>query len=148
MKLDMKKRLAADILKVGVNRVWIDPSRIADVSAAITRDDIKRLIKQGAIRAKPETGISRGRLRTRRLKRRAGRRRGMGSRKGASGARAPRKANWVKTVRPLRVRLRELRKEGLIDHGEYRKLYRMVKGGYFRSKAHLNLYLKERGILK
>ncbi|MBC7219095.1 MAG: 50S ribosomal protein L19e, partial [Hadesarchaea archaeon] len=46
MKLDTKKRLAAKILKVGVNRVWIDPSRLGDVSAAITREDIKRLIKQ------------------------------------------------------------------------------------------------------
>jgi large subunit ribosomal protein L19e len=60
----------------------------------------------------------------------------------------PKKANWIKTVRPLRARLRELRKEGVIDQREYRKLYRMVKGGSFRSKAHLNLYLKERGILK
>ncbi|MBC7219001.1 MAG: 50S ribosomal protein L19e, partial [Hadesarchaea archaeon] len=68
--------------------------------------------------------------------------------KGASGARTPRKASWIKTVRPLRARLRELRKEGLLDQKEYRKLYGMVKGGAFRSKAHLNLYLKERGILK
>ncbi|MGQ9788308.1 MAG: 50S ribosomal protein L19e [Candidatus Hadarchaeaceae archaeon] len=148
MKLDMKKRLAAKIFKVGVNRIWIDPSHLTDVSAAITRADMKRLIKQGIIRAKPDSGISRGRLRKSNLKRRAGRRRGMGSRKGASGARTPRKTSWIKTVRPLRARLRELKKEGLLDRGEYRKLYRMVKGGSFRSKAHLNLYLKERGILK
>lgn len=148
MKLDMKKRLAADILKVGVNRVWIDPDRMADVSAAITREDIRRLIKQGAIRAKPETGISRGRLRKLKLKRKAGRRSGMGSRKGASGARTPRKASWIRTVRPLRAMLGELKKEGVIDKKEYQRLYRMVKGGSFRSKAHLNLYLKERGILK
>jgi len=148
MKLDTKKRLAADILKVGVNRVWIDPARSVDVSSAITRDDIKALIKQGVIKAKPETGISRGRRRSRLLKRKVGRRGGMGSRKGASGARMPKKANWIKTVRPLRARLKQLRKEGVIGQGEYRKLYKMIKGGSFRSKAHLNLYLKERGILK
>ncbi|MFH1821702.1 MAG: 50S ribosomal protein L19e [Methanobacteriota archaeon] len=148
MKLDTKKRLAADILKAGVNRVWIDPTRSVDVSSAITRDDIKGLIKQGAIKVKPEIGISRGRLRVRLLKRKVGRRGGPGTRKGASGARTPKKANWIKTVRPLRVKLKQLRKEGTIGQGEYRKLYLMVKGGSFKSKAHLESHLKERGILK
>ncbi len=148
MKLDTKKRLAADILKAGVNRVWIDPARAVDVSSAITRDDIKGLIRQGAIKVKPERGISRGRLRSRSLKRKVGRRGGPGTRKGASGARTPRKANWIKTVRPLRFRLSELRKEGVVGQGEYRKLYLMIKGGSFRSKAHLDSYLKEKGVLK
>ena len=148
MKLDKKKRLAADILGVGVNRVWIDPVRSADVSSAITREDIKSLIRQGAIKVKPEIGISRGRLRSRSLKRKMGRHSGPGSRKAASGVRSPKKANWIKTIRPLRFRLRQLKKDGLVGRGEYRKLYLMIKGGSFRSKAHLESYLRERGILK
>ena len=36
MNLTTQKRLAADILKVGVNRVWIDPENIEEVSRAIT----------------------------------------------------------------------------------------------------------------
>ncbi len=148
MKLDKKRRLAADILGVGVNRVWIDPARTVDVSSAITREDIKGLIKQGAISAKPEIGISRGRLRARALKRKVGRRGGPGTRKGASGARAPRKANWIKTVRPLRAKLKQMRKDGVIAEGDYRRLYLMIKGGSFRSKAHLEAHLKEKGVLK
>lgn len=148
MKLDKKKRLAADILGVGVNRVWIDPTRAVDISSAITRDDIKGLIKQGAISVKPEIGISRGRMRSRSLKRKAGRRGGPGTRKGASGARTPRKTSWIKTVRPLRAKLRQLRKDGVVGRGEYRRLYLMVKGGAFRSKAHLEAHLKEKGVLK
>ncbi len=148
MKLDKKKRLAADILGVGVNRVWVDPERSVDVSSAITRGDINGLIKQGVIRAKPEIGISRGRLRARAAKRKVGRRSGPGTRKGASGARTPQKANWIKTVRPLRAKLRQLRKDGVVGPGEYRKLYLMIKGGSFRSKAHLEAHLKEKGVLK
>ena len=148
MKLDVKKRLAAEILGVGINRVWVDPARAADVSAAITRDDVKRLIEQGAIRAKQKRGVSRGRFRELAAKRERGRRRGVGSRKGAKHARLPKKAGWIQTVRPLRSRLRELKKEGIIGPREYRRLYRMTKGGAFRSKAHLETYLREKGLLK
>ena len=58
MNLTTQKRLAASILKVGLNRVWIDPERIEEVSMAITRDGVKQLINDGAIKAKPEKGIS------------------------------------------------------------------------------------------
>lgn len=148
MKLSTQRRLAADILGVGVNRVWIDPTRAADVSSAISREDIKRLIKQGTIKARPELGISRGRFRRRTAKRKRGRRRGVGSRKGARMARQPKKASWIRTVRPLRAKLRELKREGTIDRREYRRLYRMVKGGAFKSKVHFETHLRERGVLK
>jgi len=148
VKLNAKKRLAAQILKVGINKVWIDPTRAEDVSVAITRDDIRRLIRQGAIRAKPEQGTSRGRHRKLAAKRRMGRRGGAGSRKSARHARLSKKASWIRTVRPLRSRLRELKKEGIIGSRDYRRLYSMVKGGAFKSRAHLETHLKERGLLK
>ena len=146
MELKAQKRLAARILGVGINRVWIDPTRAADVETAISRGDVRRLIHDGTIRARPERGVSRARARERAAKRKKGRRRGTGSRKGAAKARQPKKEAWIRTVRPLRARLRELRNNRTIDAKEYRRLYRMVKGGAFRSKAHLETYLKERGI--
>jgi large subunit ribosomal protein L19e len=148
MKLDKKRRIAARILGVGVHRIWIDPERMEDVSTALTRADIKRLLKEGTIRVKQELGVSRGRARERMLKRKAGRRRGHGRRKGAAAARTPKKARWIQTIRPIRRRLSELKKEGAINVHEYRKLYRMAKGGAFKSKAHLETHLRERGILK
>ncbi len=148
MKLSEKKKLAARILKVGVNRVWIDPARTGDISAAITREDIRRLVKSGVIRAKPARGTSRGRARRLALKRKKGRRGGPGSRKGAKHARFREKSKWIQTVRPLRSRLRELKREGVLEPTEYRRLYRMVRGGVFKSKAHLETHLKEKGILK
>ena len=58
MNLTTQKRLAASILKVGLNRVWIDPERLEEVSMAITREGVKQLINDGAIKAKPEKGNS------------------------------------------------------------------------------------------
>ena len=58
MNLTTQKRLAANILKVGLNRVWIDPEQIEEVSRAITREGVKQLINNGAIKAKPKKGIS------------------------------------------------------------------------------------------
>jgi large subunit ribosomal protein L19e len=146
LELSVQRKLAAEILGVGVHRIWIDPTRATDVSAAISREDIRRLIKRGIIKAKPEKAISRGRFRERVSRR--GKRRGMGSRKGTKKARQPKKAAWIRIVRPLRSRLRELKQEGLVDKREYRKLYRMIKGGAFESKAHLEMFLRERKRLK
>lgn len=148
MNLKTQKRLAADILGVGENRVWIDPDRITEVSTAITRADIRSLIKDDAIRSQPKKSTSKARVRKRRKQVQKGLRKGPGSRKGAKGARTPKKDVWKRRVRSLRRRLHELRDQEVIDSSLYRKLYRMVKGGSFRSKAHLESYLKKRGILE
>jgi len=148
LNLRAKKKLAARVLGVGESRIWIDPKRAGDVDAALTREDIKRLVKDGAIRVKKKRGVSRGRIRELRAKKEKGRRSGPGSRKGARHAREPRKERWIQMVRPLRRRLRELKKEGLISSAEYRRLYRMVGGGMFRSRAHLEAHLREKGVLK
>jgi large subunit ribosomal protein L19e len=136
MKLTTQRRLAASLLGVGENRIWMDPAKVEEISSAITRRDVERLIGEGAIKAKPVRGISRGR-------RREGKR-GPGSRKGSWGARLPEKERWMRRVRALRKRLKELRDSGKITRADYRRLYRRVSGGYFRSKSHLEAYLKER----
>ncbi len=112
MDLKNQKRMAAEILKCGHTRVWIDPNRIEDVADAITRADIRTAIESGTIRAKPEKGISRGRARYMAAQKAKGRRRGQGSRKGTAGARTPRKRRWIQTIRPIRVELAKLRDEG------------------------------------
>ncbi len=148
MKLDKKRRMAAKLLGVGVHRVWIDPSRQSEVAAALTNADIKKLIEKGVIRARPERGTSRVRARERAAKRKRRKRVGPGSRKGAKKARTPRKRRWIQTIRPLRHRLQELKRAGVLSTSQYRRLYRMAKGGAFKSKAHLETYLKEKGILR
>lgn len=148
MDLKNQRRMAASLLKCGVNRVWIDPLRMEDVADAITRTDIQIQIDAGAIKAKQKRGISRGRTRYFRGQRKKGRGRGQGSRKGTSKARKPKKERWIQTIRPIRERLRELRDEGKIDVSTYRKFYLQAKGGVFKSKSHLETHLRSGGYLK
>lgn len=133
-----QKRLAAEIMKVGVSRVWVDPDDIDVVSSAITRGEIRKLIHEGSIRKIPQTGISRGRKRERRNELLAGRHKGPGSTKGAVHHR---KQRWVVRIRSIRRRLRTLRDKRFITTNVYRKLSLMAKGGSFRGAAHLDEYI-------
>lgn len=148
MNLRNQRRMAAQLLKCGLGRVWIDPTDIESLEDAITRADVRIAIQKGTIRRLPEKGQSRGRTRYRRAQRAKGRRRGPGSRKGAANARDPRKARWIRTIRPLRALLRELRDGGKIDTRTYRTYYRQAKGGMFRGRAHLEQHLRAAGILR
>ena len=148
MNLTTQKRLAASILKVGVNRVWIDPDEIEEVSRAITRDGIKQLIDQGIIKAKPKTGISSYRSKKIKEQKKKGKRKGRGSIKGAKNARTPKKQVWMKTIRALRTDLKDMRDAGEIDRTTYRKLYKMAKGGAFRSKSYMKTYARDHDLIK
>lgn len=147
VNLANQKRLAAQVLKVGEGRVWIDPEATEDIAAAITREDIRGLIKEGVIKKKPIKGVSRGRARVRAIQKSLGRRRGPGSRKGAKGARRGKKQLWIIKIRALRRRLKELRSGGYVDKTTYRRLYNKAKGGEFRNVTHLNDYLTANGLL-
>lgn len=136
------------MLKCGVNRVWIDPNRTEDVSTAVTREDIRSLIKSNIIQAKQKQGSSRGRIRFAQEQRKKGKRKGQGSRKGAKYARYPKKRRWISTIRPIRARLRELRDENIIERNIYRKFYLYSKGGMFKNKGHLMSHLKAENLLK
>jgi len=138
MSVVSQKRLAADLMKVGVNRVWVDPDDTDRVSSAITREEIRKLIHEGSIRKVPQAGISRGRKRVRRIELLAGRHKGPGSIKGKV---TDRKRRWVVRIRSIRRRLRSLRDKRFITTDVYRKLSLMAKGGTFRSAAHLDEYI-------
>jgi len=146
--LSLQKRLAAEILGVGESRIWIDPNRIEDVADAITREEIRGLIKDGVIQVKPVHSNSRERWRKRHLQRKKGRRRGYGKRKGKKTARKDKKEEWMNRIRKIRRFLRYLRDNGIIDRKTYRRLYMLAKGGTFHSLASLKHYMKEHGILK
>ena len=140
--LKSQRRLAAQILKVGQNRVWIDPERIDDVEVAITRDDIRKLIHESVIKRLPEKGVSRSRARVLHEKRKKGRRRGSGSRSGTIHAKISKKEAWMSKIRALRKRLRALKTSRIITEDTYRKLYTMASSGRFSSIADMERYLK------
>lgn len=137
-----QRRLAAQILKVGQDRVWIDPNRIEDVEAAITREEIRKLIHEGVIKPLKEKGVSRARARVVHEKKKKGLRRGPGSRSGAAKAKVSKKEAWMNKIRALRKRLRELKAQKVITESIYRKLYVMAKSGKFASVADMERYIK------
>ncbi|MEM3926948.1 MAG: 50S ribosomal protein L19e [Desulfurococcaceae archaeon] len=146
--LKLQKRLAAEILGVGISRIKIDPGRVDEVGEAITREEIKRLIKEGAIRVKPVHGITGYSSKVRSAQRIKGRRRGHGKRKGSKGARLDQKEIWMNRIRKIRCFLKYLRDKKIIDKRTYRRLYMLAKGGAFASLSSLKTYLREHGIVK
>ncbi len=98
--LTTQRRLAAAELKIGESRVWInpDPEVAGDLSDAITREDIRSQVQAGNIKAKPKKGNSRGTFRARAAKRASRPCKGPGHRKGAKGARNPRKEQWMNVI--------------------------------------------------
>ncbi|MFX0045404.1 MAG: 50S ribosomal protein L19e [Candidatus Hermodarchaeota archaeon] len=144
MKLSTQKRLAADVMKVGMSRVWIDPQFEDEVSLAITREDIRRLVDEGAIQKKQKIGVSRGRARYILKQKRKGQRKGPGRKKGKHTAKLSKKDRWMMKIRPMRRELTRLRDEGRITRRVYRDLYLKAKGNAFRNTAHLRTYIAER----
>jgi large subunit ribosomal protein L19e len=141
--LTAQKRLAADVLDVGQNRVWIDPDAQGEIAEAITREEIRDLVDQGRIQAKDARGNSRGRARERNAKRAYGHRKGQGKRKGKKGARQNEKEQWQQQIRAQRRKLRELRDKGELTPTQYRELYKKAGGGEFRSVRYLLNYIDD-----
>jgi large subunit ribosomal protein L19e len=138
-----QRRLAAEVMDIGVYRVWLDPESLGDIAEALTRDDIRKLIEEGKIGKRPVKGVSRGRARKLHEARAYGHRKGHGSRSGAKGARRPTNDLWIKKIRALRRRLKELRDNNTIDVSTYRRLYLRAKGGEYRSRAHLDAHIEQ-----
>lgn len=142
-----QRRLAAAVLDCGEGRVWIDPLHADAVAEAVTREDIRSLVKKGYIAAAQKKGTSRARARALAIQKESGRRKGPGSRKGAQGARSPRKRRWMRVIRPIRDELKRLRGEEKITPSVYRTYYRKAKGGSFRSRNHLVSHMRTDGHL-
>jgi large subunit ribosomal protein L19e len=140
--LSGQRRLAAQILKIGQNRVWIDPERMDDVEGAITREEVRKLIHEKVINSLPEKGVSRSRAKTIREKKRKGRRSGPGSITGAAHAKVTKKEAWMLRIRSLRRKLRELKAKKVITEKTYSQYYRMAGSGRFQSLAELERNLK------
>jgi large subunit ribosomal protein L19e len=140
--LSAQKRLAADVLDVGKNKIWFDPGRQGDIAEAITREDVRELVDEGAIRAEKPRGNSRGRARERQEKQSYGHQTGPGTRKGKAGARESEKDSWRSRIRAQRERLRELRDEGELSKSRYRDLYDKAGGGEFDSVADLERFIE------
>ncbi|MDD5087049.1 MAG: 50S ribosomal protein L19e [Candidatus Nanoarchaeia archaeon] len=147
MELKTQKRLAADLLKCSAKRIVFDNERLDEIKEAITKRDINNLIRDKAINKKQSKGVSRARANKIKKQKSKGRMKGPGSRKGEHTARLPGKKKWINKVRLQREVIKELKDKKRITNDVHKMLYRKVGGGFFRSKSHLNIYIKENELL-
>lgn len=148
MRLTSQRRIAAQILKVGRNRIVFDQSKLNEIKEAITKSDLRSLIGSKVIKAKAIKGVSRVRARKLKVQKSKGRRKGPGSKKGKKTARMPRKKIWTLKVRTQRKFIKLLREKKIIVPNVYRNIYNKVKGNFFRSRRHIKLYLEEHKLTK
>ncbi len=148
MDLKKKKEGIARLYGVGKDRIVFNEEFLEEIKEAITKGDFRALKAQGAFSINPIRGASRGRYRKRLEQKRKGRQQGKGSRKGKQGARATRKEEWMNKIRNQREFLKLLKTKGVLSVQDYRRAYRLAKGGAFRSKRHLKTTLEENNMIK
>ncbi len=141
------RKMAAGMLKCGESRIRIDVTK--EVEEALTRDDVRSLIRSGLVWKVQKKGTSKFRVKRLARQKKKGRRTKEGSRKGTFRARSgPKKMHWIKSIRALRRLLKELRQNGQIEPATYTEFYPRIKGGEFRNKKHILTYLDEHDLLK
>ncbi|MFH1520657.1 MAG: 50S ribosomal protein L19e [Candidatus Micrarchaeota archaeon] len=132
MTLATVRRLAADILSVGENKIRINPEGLKDAEGALTRSDVKGLIEKGIVIKLKNAGRTSTKKKTRR---------GHGHRKGSSTQDS--KKVWMVKIRAQRRFLSMLLANNAVDKKEKRILYKKLKSGIFRNKRAFLLYLKD-----
>ena len=141
--MDQKKILAGKVLGTSPGKIKFTPESLGEIAKAITRSDIRGLAAVGKIMADKSPHQSRGRARQKAAQKRKGRQKGKGSRKGKAYSRVTKKRRWITNIRVQRSFLKELRDKGLVSIDNFHSLKAKSKGGYFRNKRHIKLYLTE-----
>jgi len=128
MNLRKKKALAARTFGVGLSRIEFLEPRLEEIKEAITKQDIRDLYKDGAIRIKNIKG--------RKTKQGKSRKRTAGNiRKKIN----KRKKNYVTLTRKLRKHLAENREK--VTDNERKDIRKKIRNKFFRSRAHLKEHI-------
>ncbi|MCF7866543.1 50S ribosomal protein L19e [Candidatus Woesearchaeota archaeon] len=146
--MKIQKRLAGQLLKSSTKRIKFDKDRLADIKEAITKTDIRQLIDEKAIKKIDEKGVSRSRANKIKSQKSKGKQKGPGSRKGKRTARLPRKEEWMIKIRSQRELIKELKDNSVITQETYRMVYKKCKGGFFRNKRHIKLFLGDHNLFQ
>lgn len=129
MNLKTKKELAARALKVGKERVLFVRGRLDEIKEAITKQDIKDLYKEGAIKIKEVKG--------RKTVKKVRNRSPGNIRKKVN----TRKQDYVIMTRKLRNHVKALKERGELSPEEVKEIRKKIRNKGFKSKAHLKDYI-------
>ncbi len=135
MSIKLTRRIASQMLKRGVSKVRIKNEGIEDAKKALSRDDIRAMVSKGTVYALSEKHNASAYSRALNVKRTKGRRRGKGRRKGASKARTG--ITYMKRIRGQRRVLLELKSDSTLGNEQFKRYYRLVRGGNFPAKVTL-----------
>ncbi len=144
MSVKLTRRIAARIMKRGETKILIKKDAVADAQKAITADDVRDMIKSGKIYSRKEKRNISLRSSIISMKKAQGRRRGAGRRKGSAKTRSS--VDYKKSIRGQRRVLKKLKAEKAINNQTYKKFYRLVKGGTFKSKGFLISQMQNNGV--
>jgi len=128
MNLGKKKALAARTFHVGLARIEFVKPRLDEIKEAITKQDIRDLHKDGAIKVKPIKGKKT--IVKRNKKRTAG-----NIRKKVN----KRKQEYVKLTRKLRKYVRGIKSK--ITKQEKEDIRKKIRNRFFKSQSHLKNYI-------
>lgn len=126
-----KRELAAKTLKVGKARITFVRARLDEIKEAITKQDIRDLVVNGAILVKPIKG--------RKTNTKRKNRRGVGKVKNKVNTR---KQDYVIITRKLRNYVREQKKQGRLSSEEVKEIRKRIRNRAYKSKANLKLYIE------
>ena len=148
MSLKTAKRIAAYELDVGESRIKFKTENVSKAAEALTREDIRGLVKDGSIYAVAVSGQNRLRGKHYHDQKKKGRKRGRGNRKGKMYSRISQKDDWMVKVRSQRRYLAKLREEKKLVGADARRVYLMVKGRAFKGISAIEAYLKDKKLVK
>ena len=130
MNLRSKKQLAANTFGVGKSRIMFVNERIEEIKEAITKQDMRNLLQDGAIIIKEVKGRSKNLPKKKK--------RGFSKiRKNVN----TRKKDYVILTRKLRKLIADRKQKGEINKEEEKKLRNRIRNKMFKSKAHLKEYM-------
>lgn len=132
MNLRAKKELAARTFNVGKERVLFVKERLDEIKEAITKQDMKDLYKEGAIKIKEISG-------RKTVKRKKSRSPGNIRKKVTK-----RKANYVIMTRKLRRHVKDLKSKGEMSSEEFKEIRKKIRNKAFKSKNHMKEYIGQK----
>lgn len=130
MKLNKKKSLASRALGIGKKRISFVESRLDEIKEAITKQDIKELEKEGAIKIKTVGGRKKIEKRIRK--------RGPGKIKKTVNKR---KQEYVIITRKLRKYIKFLKDKGELSLEDFKDIRKKIRNRKFNSLRNLKEYI-------